>query len=469
MITQVNPRESRLLVLETGSYRTKAGAADHMAYTIVSTPSIVGLRPRKQQQQQSQSPQKDTEIEAVDTAAAGTVEPSQSESEVMDVDTADNTGVTTPAEPAEPTVIGEESEFVYVAGSKVLEFDSTGEGVEGGDANESGLVHPIENGLPVDWPALLGLWQHILLKSLPTRINRSRNDWSLMMTVPVSWSKEDHKRVTQFIFEELNMLAFTIIEQPLAALYGHNMSTGLIIDIGHETTDITPVIDNSIVRYAHKTIPLGGRDIDRQLLELLKADTQFMQELGVVPLTEEVARTVKESCCELSLLPYRVEPKDKIERAKVTINGKEVTIGTARFLAAEVLFDPSLASKSTLNIPEACYLAVTEACEPEKRTSLWEAIVLTGGSCQIKGMRGRLDKELGKLISASETSNEFQAKEIKWAGLPEYFPSYKEKQQDVGFLGASVVARIVFTSSSFAYVTKTDYNELGPSAICLKS
>lgn len=78
--------------------------------------------------------------------------------------------------------------------------------------------------------------QHILLRELPTPVKRARNDWSVMLSVPVSWSKEDHKRATQFMFEEMNILAFSVIEQPLVAMFGHNLTTGLVIDIGHETT-----------------------------------------------------------------------------------------------------------------------------------------------------------------------------------------------------------------------------------------
>lgn len=58
------------------------------------------------------------------------------------------------------------------------------------------------------------------------------------------------------------------------------------------------------------------------------------------------------------------------------------------------------------------------------------------------GCRARLEKEFAQRVAASETSNEFQAKEVKFANLPEYYTAYKERPHDVAYLGASVVARV---------------------------
>ncbi|TPX61369.1 hypothetical protein PhCBS80983_g01161 [Powellomyces hirtus] len=484
MITQVNPRESRLIVLQTGSFQTKAGYVDHLTIPFTAIPSIVGVR---QQKGQSGAPigigishvtapeAEPSEINEHEDEGKAVLEESTPTTNVQLESTAAQQTQSSPGDPvsnddrleeAPPANDLDALERTYIAGSKLAS-----EGI-----SEETLICPIHNGTPADWHALAGLWQHILLRELPTPINRSRNDWSVLMTVPVSWSKVEHARATQIMFEEINMLAFTIVEQPLAALYGCNLTTGLVIDIGHETTDVTPIIDNNIIRYAHKTIPLGGRDIELYLKRLLQEDPVFMSELAGADLTDELVRHIKETACEINVSPEssRPAPVDATKRVSFSVNGKEYTIGSARYRCADVLFDPLLfydarSDHASMGIHEACYLAVTEACEPEKRTLLWDALLLTGGCAGLKGLRHRLDKELMGLVSASETSNEFQAKELKWAGLPDYFTAYKDCPNDLTYLGASIVARIVFTSSSFAYVTKADYNEMGPAAIYLKT
>ncbi|KAI8592567.1 actin family [Geranomyces variabilis] len=497
MITQVNPRESRLIVLQTGSLNTKAGYVDHLTVPFVSVPSVVAIKPPKLDGQQAAGT--DTPTSTPAAAPSSSEKPATTAPTTLSVDTTNPPSAEQPAmldgvgqlqvsadENADAGGAGgasaEPMTTTYIAGAK-LAADR--------DAQEGGLIRPLQDGVPADWAALAGLWQHILLREMPTPINRSRNDWSLLLTVPVNWGKEDCARATQIMFEELNFLAFWIIEQPLAALYGCNMTTGLVIDIGHETTDVTPIIDNLIVRYAHKTIPLGGRDVELYLKRLLLADSVFMSELGDAELSDDLVRAIKENVCESTMDRRANLVPQGDDRVPFEYNGKKFTIGSARYRCPEVLFDPistllepdpkttaTTTSATTalpprthakMGIAEACYLAVTEACEAERRTLLWDSLLVTGGSSALKGLRQRLDREIMQLVAASETSNEFQAKEIKWMGMPDYFTAYKDAPSDVTYLGASIVARVIFTSSAFTYITKSDYNEMGPAAIYLKA
>jgi hypothetical protein len=45
-------------------------------------------------------------------------------------------------------------------------------------------------------------------------------------------------------------------------------------------------------------------------------------------------------------------------------------------------------------------------------------------------------------LAASETSNEFQAKDIKHVKMPEYFSSYKHLGTESVFLGGVIVAKV---------------------------
>lgn len=48
-------------------------------------------------------------------------------------------------------------------------------------------------------------------------------------------------KATKVAFEVLNVLGLLLVEQPLAAAYGYNISSGLIIDIGYDSTGIRAV------------------------------------------------------------------------------------------------------------------------------------------------------------------------------------------------------------------------------------
>lgn len=57
-------------------------------------------------------------------------------------------------------------------------------------------------------------------------------------------------------------------------------------------------------------------------------------------------------------------------------------------------------------------------------------------------MKQRLENELTALIAASETSNEFQAKEVRIVGAPEYFVEFRDKGEDIVCAGAGIVAKV---------------------------
>ena len=61
---------------------------------------------------------------------------------------------------------------------------------------------------------------------------------------------------------------------------------------------------------------------------------------------------------------------------------------------------------------------------------------------------------------------------IKTAKIPEYFPEWKDPavagMEEAAFLGAQVAAKVVFITDqgiSKGFMTRTEYNELGPSGI----
>ncbi|KAJ3043290.1 actin [Rhizophlyctis rosea] len=156
--------------------------------------------------------------------------------------------------------------------------------------------------------------------------------------------------------------------------------------------------------------------------------------------------------------------RERTRREEVVIDGIKATIGTpARTRLADILFNPQAYGVESMSIQEACYIAV-QACEPERRIGIWENIVVTGGGSALKGMKQRLENELMALISASETSNEFQAKEVRIVGVPEYFGEYRDRGEDIACAGASIVAKQVFPNPAL-HITKADYNNMGPGVV----
>ncbi|KAJ3268137.1 Actin-like protein 8, partial [Blyttiomyces sp. JEL0837] len=277
------------------------------------------------------------------------------------------------------------------------------------------------------------------------RINRAQNDCATLLVVPISWGMFELERLVQIMFEKMNVPQLYIADAPLMAAYGCGVLSALVVDMGHETTDIAPVIDCIVQRTAAETIAIGGVHVRKYLKKLLEADKMFINDYGSSTVDEKFLTALIESdLCELKPFKEMTLPPlvNGIKRVEFTYGSKTVTIGSARFKAFEVLFDPSLSGSSQIGIPDLIYLSITASTDNlEKRLLLWDSILLTGGLSAVRGLRERLENELARLLAASETSSEFQPKEVKFTKTPEYFLNFKDRPSDAAYLGGTIVGR----------------------------
>ncbi|CAG8458760.1 13591_t:CDS:2 [Ambispora leptoticha] len=323
----------------------------------------------------------------------------------------------------------------------------------------------IDRGEIKKWDELEALWRHILLKEFG--IKRSRNECPVMITTPSWWTKEQHERIAQIFFEHFNVPGLYIADQALMAIYGCGSVSGLVVDIGHGKTDITPIFESIVQYHAIQTLPIGGQDIDKYLLTLLQSDEQLLSEYDDM-LDIDFARAIKEI---IGGFPDEEEEQSHTgdeERKEVEYLGKRFTIGSERLRAAEPFFNPSLVGKDEVpSLPDAINTAIY-SCDIEKRSALWENIALTGGSSLLKGLKERLQKELEVFLIMSENAGDYQFKEAKFIKIPDYLTNFKERQDLAAFLGASMVAKLVFGDPK-NFISKVDYNEIGPTAVHTKS
>lgn len=152
----------------------------------------------------------------------------------------------------------------------------------------------------------------ILFKELG--IKKSRNEHAVLLTVPVEWSKFELERITQMFFERFNVPGIYLAPQPLLALYGCGAVSGIVVDVGYQSTSmygstwiklqlfnlnylaVNVVVDSIVQLEASTTVPVGGKHFDDYLLELFNKDESLVQQFKEkdIPLDLEFARFVKE-------------------------------------------------------------------------------------------------------------------------------------------------------------------------------
>ncbi|THH29515.1 hypothetical protein EUX98_g4662 [Antrodiella citrinella] len=323
-----------------------------------------------------------------------------------------------------------------------------------------------------------------------------------------------YERLCQMFFERFNVAGFAVIDRPMAQFYatitGQDLS-GVIVDIGQDFTDITPIHDGFPVHNARAVLKYGISDCERYLAHLLRSNQGVISALSP-PSAESAPEDLDRILVELSRQIWKeglvkvlaegeaadIEEEGVTDIAAVLVAGKEktviesgmkkranakasaaeqarareiealdlvtiqfkdmsLTLGKERHRFCEPLFDPALLS------------ILPGQVEPDYRQYVWQGLLVTGElTNQVKGLGAALQTRLAPfLLSNVDQLNEVQPKAIKVLKIPDYFAEYREKGDGLAsFLGASVVAKISFTDNSGKnFVSKADYTSLGPSAI----
>jgi actin-related protein 9 len=120
--------------------------------------------------------------------------------------------------------------------------------------------------------------KHILFTLLG--IKRTHNESPTLLSFPHGLSRDAHEKVCQIFFERLNTAAFSVLERPLAQLYAVNSLSGLVVDIGDEKTDITPIYDCFIQHNCCQSIPVGIHDCEKYLVHIFKNTEDVVKALS---------------------------------------------------------------------------------------------------------------------------------------------------------------------------------------------
>jgi actin-related protein 9 len=350
------------------------------------------------------------------------------------------------------------------------------------------------------------------LKLLYRSLIQDRPDVSNIPLVLISsslWSKLDQEYITQYVFEEIGIGAFTILPSALGALYAYGgLQTSVVIDIGAEKTEIVPIVDFSIIHSAEKVLPFGGDYINEalqkslpqlsasqiedlkksEIYEVLSDEEKKKSFFGLAGLNKDndefdVAAIVASGRAREILEEREKQDQEKVPNAQLENNtfvdstGNQITVGKERFKGCEDLISKiSTLLRQSLN----------KIADLSKRQEAWNHIIIVGRTSRIIGFNEALNTQvvddhlIGKDIqqtnaiqaafqATAQTSQQFTQvpNSIRFTKMPDYFPEWKKTgYSDVQFLGAQIVARQIFTTQNESmYLTRTIYSENGPTAI----
>lgn len=138
--------------------------------------------------------------------------------------------------------------------------------------NDFEEVYPVEKSKIVDLDAFNYLLKVILQSVINDNPIVTINQIPLLIVVPsLTWSRHQVEVITKYVFESLELTAFNIVDLSIAASFGiGNSASSLVINVGHQSCQVSPVIGHRSISYATKHLSdFGGITIDREIQKLL--------------------------------------------------------------------------------------------------------------------------------------------------------------------------------------------------------
>ncbi|KAG4277068.1 hypothetical protein FPRO04_14202 [Fusarium proliferatum] len=313
------------------------------------------------------------------------------------------------------------------------------------------ISYPMDNGIIKKWDDMEHLWDYTFFEKLKVNPEGQK----ILLTEPPMNPLENREKMCEIMFERYGFGALYVAIQAVLALYSQGLSSGVVVDSGDGVTHIVPVYESVILNHLTKRLDIAGRDVTRNLINLLLRRGYVLNRTADF----ETVREIKEKLCYVSYdleLDKRLSEDTTVLVKEYTLpDGRIVRVGSERFEAPECLFQPHLVNSESPGLSEILFNTIQSA-DVDIRSSLFKAVVLSGGSSMYPGLPSRLEKELNQLWLTRVLQ-----------GNPERLSKFKVRIEDpprrrhMVFLGGAVLANIMADKES-TWVTKAEWEEQGP-------
>ncbi len=253
----------------------------------------------------------------------------------------------------------------------------------------------------------------LLIKEIWKRIPNEFEVKKLVLTAPIEAYKE-YRKWLHSICSNLNIQEIALVDEPTAAAFGAGIPGGaklLVVDIGGSTIDMSMVLIEGgegeaepiaqLIRFGGQDlegkskqvlrgakvlgkagIRLGGRDIDRWILNYLYPDS---------PQTELLLNAAEKLKCKLSDLKLNKNQKITEEVfIKSEYESKEFSL--RRVELEDLLKDKGLFKSISNLLEQTLAMGRSNGCELEDLTG----VVIVGGGSQIPSIKNFLIEKVGQ-------------------------------------------------------------------------
>jgi len=306
------------------------------------------------------------------------------------------------------------------------------------------LNYPTRHGIVHDWKDMQHIWQHTY-----TQLTIVQDQHPVLLTEAPLNPRSNRAKSAEIFFETFNVPAFYVQSQAILSLYASGRTTGVVLDSGDGVTNAVPVYEGFALPHAMQRIDVAGRDVTEYLQLLLRKSGHTFHTSAEL----EVVKAIKENRCYVA---FNIEKAEKaLADDDETIpyklpDGTVIQIGSEKFRAPEVLFNPSLIGLEYSGIHQ-CLVTAISKCDLDIRRTLYQQIILAGGSTMFDGLGDRLLSEVRKLAPRNT--------KIKIWAPPERILST--------WIGGSILASLATVKNM--WISRKEYDEAGKTVVFRKT
>jgi len=357
--------------------------------------------------------------------------------------------------------------FPNLVGRPILRYDAVLSGGQklrdlmiGEDANcmrsMLQLARPIQNGIIQNWDDMEAVWDHTF-----AQLGVNPPEHNIVQTEAALNPKANREKILETMFERYGFAAANISVQAILALNSRGLTSGFIIDSGDGVTNLVPVYEGYVDAARVQRVNLAGRHVTEHLMKLLVGQGHPLNSTADF----ETVREVKQKLCYVALEPEAerrlARETTVVDRLYTLPDSRTMRVGSERFLAPEILFNPALHGSSDGEGLAGLVFSTIRKCAMDVQKTYFGHIVLSGGTTMFPGLSSRLEKDLRSMYLERVLQGD-RSRANKFRCVVEDPP----QRQHMVFLGGSILADSHMQDpNSPWWISRREYQEHGASIV----
>ena len=250
----------------------------------------------------------------------------------------------------------------------------------------------------------------------------------------------------QLMFETFETPCMYLSNQARLALFESGRVEGVVLDCGFGVTQVVPISQGSTVVEGVMRSDIAGSDLSSYLTQLLTERGYSFTTSAEQDDVDDIKHKLCYAALDFNREQQQATASSSLEKSFDLPTGQTIKLTSERSKCPECLFQPSLLGADGIGVHEQLYYSILK-CPPEIHTTLYENIVLGGGSTLFPGFADRLKKEIRGLAPPGTS--------VKILAPP-------ERKYSV-WIGGSILASL--TQFQSMWVKKSEYDETGPTLV----